>query len=304
MKIVKRILLGSLGMIIGLVILLAGSIAVDFVIGRERINAVTNTIIPGQNGAPDVRAYVTTPQGDGPFPVVIMIHEFFGLNERIVGKAEGLAQEGYLVVAPDTFRGSTTAWIPRAIYQVITNDSEQVNLDLDAVYAWIKSQPNALVNHIGIVGFCYGGRASLIYSLHNDQLAATVIFYGSPETDPQVLQALSGPVLGIFGGADNSIPLGDVRAFETALNLAGIPNEITIYENQPHAFVTNMDAIRSGGVQAEAWAQMLRFLEKNLKQDDTSREPTQHSAYEAPFEWRYYFMLAYEHTFGIASHPQ
>ena len=137
-----------------------------------------------------------------------------------------------------------------------------MNQDLDAVYAWLKSQPNALVNHTAIVGFCYGGRASLVYSLHNDQLAATVIFYGSPETDPEVLQALSGPVLGIFGGADNSIPR-NMRAFKTALNQAGIPNEITIYENQPHAFVTSMDAIRSGGVQAKAWAQMLRFLERN-----------------------------------------
>ncbi len=263
---------------------------------------MTNTTIPGQNGSPDVRAYVAAPQGDGPFPVVIMIHEFYGLNESIVGKAEGLAQEGYLVVAPDTFRGSTTAWIPRAIFQVITNNPEQVDQDLDAVYAWIETQPNALVNHTGIVGFCYGGRASLNYSLHNDRLAATVIFYGAPETDPQVLKALPGPVLGIFGGADNSIPVDDVRAFEVALDQAGVPNEITIYENQPHAFVTNMEAIRSGGVQAEAWAQMLGFLDQNLKQDNISREPTQTITYEAPFEWKYYLLLAYEHAFGTASH--
>ena len=302
MKIVKRILLGLLGIVIGLGILLAGSIVVDMVIGRERINAVTNTTIPGQNSSPDVRAYVATPPGGGPFPVVIMIHEFYGLNESIVGKAEGLAQDGYLVIAPDTFRGSTTAWIPRAIYQVITNNPEQVDQDLDAVYAWIETQPNARANHTGVVGFCYGGRASLNYSLHNDQLAATVVFYGAPETDPEVLEALPGPVLGIFGGADNSIPLADVSAFEVALDQAGIPNEITIYENQPHAFVTTMEAIRSGGVQAEAWAQMLNFLDQNLNQDNLSREPTQTTTYEAPFEWAYYLMLAYEHAFGTASH--
>jgi carboxymethylenebutenolidase len=266
MKIVKRILLGLLSLAMGLVILLAGSVAIDFAIGGERINAVTNTTIPGQNGGPDVRAYVATPPGDGPFPVVIMIHEFYGLNESIVGKAQGLAQEGYLVVAPDTFRGSTTAWIPRAIFQVITNKPEQVNQDLDSVYAWIEAQPNAVADRVGIVGFCYGGRASLSYSLHNDQLAATVIFYGSPVTDPQVLRSLPGPVLGIFGGADNSIPVEDVHAFEAALNQAGISNEIALYENQPHAFVTDMESIRSGGVQGQAWAQMLEFIEKNLKQ--------------------------------------
>ncbi len=302
MKIVRRILLGLLGIVVGLGILLAGSIVVDSIIGRERINAVTNTTIPGQNGSPDVRAYVAIPTGNGPFPVVIMIHEFYGLNESIVGKAEGLAQEGYLVIAPDTFRGATTAWIPRAIFQVITNNPAQVNQDLDAIYAWIAVQPNAFVNHTGIVGFCYGGRASLNYSLHNDQLAATVVFYGSPETDPQVLKALPAPVLGIFGGADNSIPVADVRAFEVALDQAGIPNEITIYENQPHAFVTNIEAIRSGGVQAEAWAQMLGFLDTHLGQDNATLEPAQQIAYEAPFEWRYYLLLAYEHAFGTASH--
>ncbi len=302
MKIARRIVVGTLIIALGFGILLAGSIIVDYAIGGERINAVTNTTIPGQNGAPDVRAYVATPPGSGPFPTVIMIHEFYGLNESIVGKAEGLAQEGYLVVAPDTFRGSTTAWIPRAIYQVITNNPQQVNQDLDAVYAWIENQPNAMGSQIGIAGFCYGGRASLNYSLHNDQLAATVIFYGAPETDPQVLEALPGPVLGIFGGADNSIPLENVRAFESGLNQVGVPNEITIYEDQPHAFVTDMEAIRAGGVQAEARAQMLAFLDQNLRQDNASREPAQFSDYNAPFEWEYYLMVAYEHAFGTARH--
>ena len=92
-----------------------------------------------------------------------------------------------------------------------------------------------------------------------------MIFYGTPETDPQLLRALPGPVLGIFGGADNSIPVEDVRAFDAALDQAGIPNEITIFAGQPHAFVTDIESIRSGGVQAQAWSQMLEFLEKNLK---------------------------------------
>jgi len=302
MKIVKRIALGLLILVLGFVLILAGSIAVDFIVGRDRINAVTNTTIPGKNGGPDVRAYVATPQGEGPFPVVIMIHEFFGLNQSIVGKARGLAEEGYLVVAPDTFRGSTTEWIPRAIYQVVTNKPEQVNEDLDSVYAWIDSQPNAAVNRIGVVGFCYGGRAALSYSLRNDQLAATVIFYGSPETDGEALRALPGPVLGIFGGADNSIPIDEVRAFDAALDEAHIQNEITIYEGQPHAFVTDIDSIRAGGVQGQAWAQMLAFLDKNLKQNGSSQTPVPHVSYHEPFEWKYYLMLAYEHAFGTASH--
>jgi carboxymethylenebutenolidase len=301
MKIIKRVLIGLIAVLLILVLFLVGSIAVDFAAGRNRISAVTNTTIPGQNGGPEVRAYVASPPGEGPFPAVIMIHEFYGLNESIVGKAEGLAQEGYLVVAPDTFRGSTTSWIPRAIFQVITTKPEQVNQDLDSIYAWIQRQPNVDTARTGIVGFCYGGRASLTYSLHNNRLNATGIFYGSPVTDPQALKALPGPVLGIFGGADQSIPVEEVRQFETALNQAGVRNEITIYEGQPHAFVHSIEEVRAGGVQGQAWAQMLAFFDQNLKGGGASSPSTSMPEYREPFAWRYYLMIAYEHAFGTAS---
>lgn len=301
MKWIKRIGLGLLIVLLSLIIIVAISIPADGLIGKERIDSVTNVSIPGVNGGPDVKAYVAKPEGRGPFPVVIMIHEFFGLNESIVGKAEGLAAEGYFVIAPDTFRGSTTSWIPRAIYQVITNSPVQVNADLDSVFAWLEFQPEVDPGLIGIAGYCYGGRTSLLYSLHNENIAATVVFYGSPVTDPEVLQSLPGPILGIFGGADMSIPVDDVKAFEAGLKEAGIPNEITIYEGQPHAFVTDIESIREGGVQAEAWNQMLEFLEKSLKINDSTHQISP-SAYEPAFPWQYYAMLVYEHAFGSASH--
>ncbi|MCX6783174.1 MAG: dienelactone hydrolase family protein [Candidatus Levybacteria bacterium] len=302
MRILKRIAMITVVVIVGFVLLLAGSISVDVIMGSQRIKVVSNTTVPGQKGSPDVRAFVAYPEGEGPFPAVIMIHEFYGLNESIVGKAKGLAKKGYVVVAPDTFRGSTTSWIPRAIYQIITNKPKQVNQDLDAVFAWIVSQPKIAVDRVGILGFCYGGRTSLAYSLHNDNLAATVIFYGSPETDAEILKALPGPVLGIFGGADNSIPIESVNAFKAALNHAGIPNEITIYEGQPHAFVADIESIRSGSVQAQAWTQMLQFLEKNLKKREAAYKPDTAISYSPPLNWEYYLVLAYEHAFGTASH--
>lgn len=301
MKLLKRIFLGLLILLASLVIFVVGSVLVDYAVGGERVMALANTIVPGANGEPDVLAYVAKPDGDGPFPTVIMIHEFFGLNESIIGKAEGLADEGYYVVAPDTFRGSTTTWIPRAIYQVISTPPERVNADLDSIYAWLESQPEVADDRIAIAGFCYGGRASLLYSLHNNKLAATVVFYGSPETDPEVLKNLPGPLLGIFGGADQSISVEDVNAFEAGLQAAGVQHEVTIYDGQPHAFVTDIESIRAGGVQAEAWAQMLAFLKENLK-NGSSGQNVQSIAYNAEFPWRYYAMLVYEHAFGSASH--
>lgn len=296
-KRIVRFLLVFTGLFI---IILVGSVLVDYAIGRDRLDALANITIPGVEGAPDVAAYVARPEGRGPFPVVIMIHEFFGLNESIISKARGLAEEGYLVVAPDTFRGSTTAWIPRAIFQVITTSPEQVDQDLDTVYAWIQSQPDVDASRTGVVGFCYGGRASLSYSLHNPGLAATVIFYGSPETDPQVLQSLPGPVLGIFGEADGSIPLGEVRDFEAALEQAGIPNQISIYEGQPHAFLTSMDAIRAGGAQGQAWQEMVDFLEIHLKQGGSTGQLGGGTDYRSPFALGYYARLVIEHTFRHA----
>ena len=302
MKIVRGILIGLGAALLGLVVFMVGSVLVDAAIGGQRLAAVTNATLPGSDGGPDVRAYVARPSGSGPFPVVIMIHEFFGLNESIVGKAQGLAEEGYLVVAPDTFRGSTTAWIPRAIYQVISTRPEQVNRDLDSVYAWLQTQPDADIRRVAIAGFCYGGRTSLLYSLHNPNLAATVVFYGSLETDPTVLKALPGPVLGIFGGADTSIPLDEVRAFDAALTQAAIPHEVTIYDGQPHAFVKDIASIRAGGVQGQAWAQMLAFLDQNVKNRSGWRAPATAGDYHAAFDWRYYAALVYEHAFGGGSH--
>jgi carboxymethylenebutenolidase len=302
MKKFKKVLLGILVLFVAFMVLLIGSIAVDYVIGADRLGSVTNAAIPGKNDGADVRAYVAKPQGDGPFPTVIMIHEFYGLNESILSKADLLAEEGYFVVAPDTFRGSTTSWIPRAIYQVITSNPENVNTDLDSVFAWLNSQPDVDADRIAIAGFCYGGRTSLVYSLHNNQLAATVIFYGSPETDPEVLKTLPGPVLGIFGGADQSIPVEEVKAFDAALTEAEVPHEITVYEGQPHAFVHDAQGIQAGGAQGEAWDQMLAFLETNLKNKSNLESDLVLSDYRAPFAWSYYLRLVYEHAFGTARH--
>jgi carboxymethylenebutenolidase len=302
MRLLKRVLLGILILVAAFILFLAGSIALDYAIGADRLDTVANLTIPGTAGAPDVRAYVAQPEGEGPFPTVIMIHEFWGLNESIAGKADLLAKEGYFVIAPDTFRGSTTGWVPRAIYQVISSKSENVIADLDSVYAWLESQPDVDTSRIAIAGFCYGGRTSLAYSLHNNQLAATVVFYGAPETDPAVLKTLPGPVLGIFGGADPSIPVEQVKAFDAALTEADVPHEITIYEGQPHAFVQDAQGIQAGGAQAEAWNQMLAFVEKNLKNRPTTQSKPPLSEYRAPFAWKYYLMLVYEHAFGTASH--
>lgn len=259
LKIVRAIII----LILGLALLLVGSIAVDALVGRDRLSQWTNTEIDNPDG-PGVGAYVAKPAGQGPFPAVIMIHEFWGLNEEIVGKAEALANEGFFVVAPDTYRGVSTRWIPRAIFQVVVTPQERVDSDLDAVFNWMTQQPEVRSDRIMVMGFCYGGGKALRYSLHNEELAATAVFYGAPIDDADVLRSLPGPVLGIFGTADVQISVEQVNAFEAALDHAGIPNQISLYQDQPHAFVTDIDSIRQGGPQGAAWDEFVTFLANTL----------------------------------------
>ena len=115
MRMFKRILAIVVVVLLALIGLLIGSVVVDALVGGSRIDSLVNTSIDSPNG-PAVKAHVATPQADGRFPAVIMIHEFWGLKEEIVGKAQALADQGYVVVAPDTYSGKTTNWIPRAIY--------------------------------------------------------------------------------------------------------------------------------------------------------------------------------------------
>lgn len=267
MRWVGRILLGVVVLILLVGTLIVGSVVVDGMLGRTRIDALVNTAIENPAG-PAVRAYVATPPGPGPHPAVIMLHEWWGLQAALHGKADALTAQGFVVVVPDTYRGVVTRWIPRAIYQVVTTPEARVNQDLDAVFDWLAAQPSVDATRIAVMGFCYGGGKALAYSLHSTRVAATGIFYGGLVTDPAELRRIPGPVLGIFGGADTSIPLSEVNAFASALEAVGVPHQISIYEGQPHAFVTDIEAIRRGGAQGEAWAELVGFLNDTLLATD------------------------------------
>jgi carboxymethylenebutenolidase len=193
-----------------------------------------------------------------------MIHEFWGMRDEIAGKAAALAQQGYVVVAPDTYRGATTSWIPRAIWLSLTTPDARVHADLDTVMAWLQAQPDVDPARIVVMGFCYGGGKALSYSLSPSAAAATLagtgIFYGTLESDPAVLARLPAPVLGIFGALDTRPAPADVAAFEAGLQQANIEHEITVYEGVGHAFVQSVEQIAADPTQAAAWTQFTEWL--------------------------------------------
>lgn len=265
-KIARTILLTIAGLLGLSVLALAGLIGYDTLFPGEKVAELTNVTYPGPDGI-TLQAYLAQPEGPGPHPAVLMVHEFYGLRKDIIKKADLLAKEGYVVLAVDAYRGKTTTLIPRAIWLVMTTPQERISADIDAGYTYLTGLPAVNPQRIGAVGFCFGGTQTLQLGIRNNQLAANVIYYGSGlVTQPAGLGSLgqTGPVLGIFGELDNSIPLEEVNAFQAAMQQRGITNTVTVYPGVGHAFV-NTESMDQPGPAQQAWQQMETFLAQNLQ---------------------------------------
>lgn len=241
---------------------------------------LANTRIPGPPGSGvEILAHVSTPSNceelikkgsKGPLPVLIMIHEFFGLNRSIVDKAKALSADlGCVVVAPDTFRGTVTGFIPKAIWLALTTPQDRVNDDLDAICSYVES--DVLEGGAGrkgdyklaVMGFCYGGGKAIRYTTQRRNDAATVVFYGSPVTDARDLKRLEHGVCGVYGRDDAQFSMKLLDEFKRALEEAKVDNEIKVYDGVGHAFWTDMEQVRRGDEpQAKAYVQCTTFLRR------------------------------------------
>ena len=257
MHLLRRILTILLAILAIAAVALVATVLIDRVRTDGRVESISNVRYAGPDG--DVLAYRSDPSGEGPHPAVVMIHEFWGLRASIAEKADALAAEGYVVVAPDAFRGVSVDWVPAAIWNVIGTPAEQVDADLRAVVDALAADPTVDRDRIVMMGFCFGGGAALRYSLSDPRLAGTGVFYGTLIDDPDRLANLPGPLLGIFGADDVSIPVASVESFQQALATAGVPYDVRIYDGVGHAFVSDMATIRAGGPAGEAWQTFLAW---------------------------------------------
>lgn len=228
------------------------------------LSKLVNTAATNAEGKP-VQAYLAVPEGKGPFPAVIMIHEWWGIRPDIVSKAQALSKEGFIVAAVDTYRGRTTSTPARAAVLAATRKDAVVNSDIDAWYHALSKRPDVTPGAIGITGFCYGGTRALYYAVHNPAVRATAVFYGSGVyTNAADMAGLKSPVLGIFGSLDKSLPPQKVAAFSNAIASLKLPLEIIIYAGEPHAFVKDYETIKTNAHQRDAWGRMVAFMKKNL----------------------------------------
>jgi carboxymethylenebutenolidase len=207
--------------------------------------------------------YVAMPARQGNFPGIILIHEWWGLNDNIKSMARGLASHGYVAMAVDLYAGQV-ATTPDGARQILLSFDEQKGIsNINSAANFLRQNYN--VTKIGTIGWCFGGSQSLNYALSGNKIDATVIYYGQPVMDTTKLSLIKWPVLGFFGENDQSIPVDKVRQFKSILDSIGVQNEIHIYLGLGHAFANPSGASYAPKETGDAWNKTLSFMDRYLQ---------------------------------------
>ena len=224
-------------------------------------------------------AYRAAPAGKTGLPVVLVVSEIFGVHEYIADTARRLARAGYLAIAPELFerQGDAQSYgeVSRLVAEVIDKVPDaQVMGDLDAAVKWAAANGGD-VSKLGVTGFCWGGRQTWLYSAHNRHVKAGVAWYGrlmgeqsqrTPQNPIDVAPKLAGPVLGLYGGADDGIPLASVERMKSALakgDPAARASRLVVYPDVPHAFHADYRASYRKEAAADGWKRALAWFKAN-----------------------------------------
>ncbi|MGO2568307.1 MAG: dienelactone hydrolase family protein, partial [Serratia proteamaculans] len=230
------------------------------------------TTIPSQGD--NLPAYIAKPADhSGPFPVVLVVQEIFGVHEHIQDVCRRLAKQGYLAIAPELYfrQGDAKDYTDISeLFQklVLKVPDRQVLADLDHAAHWAMRHGGD-AGKLAITGFCWGGRITWLYAAHNPQLKAAVAWYGklvgektlnSPKHPIDVATQLSAPVLGLYGGQDTSIPLDSVESMRQAIRAANAEAEIVVYPEAGHAFYADYRPSYDAEASTDGWQRMLAWF--------------------------------------------
>ena len=223
-------------------------------------------VIYGEVGGKPVHGYLAKPKtARGPLPGLIVIQEWWGLNDNIRAMTRRLAGEGYQTLAVDLYGGekADTPDAAMKLMNAVMQNRPAAEENLKHAAAYLERQG---VTKLGVIGWCFGGGWSLATALlMPDKIKATVIYYGHLETDPAKLAALKSPITGFFGAEDKSIPVATVKEFESAMRKLGKPVEIKIYDGAGHAFANPSGGNYRPAAAKDAWERTAAFLAKYLK---------------------------------------
>jgi len=227
--------------------------------------------IPVKDGK--IPAYFARPAGAGPFPIVLVNEEVFGIHRYIADICRRLAKQGYLAIAPEVFarfpdyqQMTTSMDVVRANMAKLPD--EQVIGDVDAALAWAVANKGD-GNRVAVTGFCRGGRTTWLYAAHNPKVKAAVAWYGNVLGNPSALQPktatdlageLKAPLLGLYGSADQGIPVASVEAAAAKAKAAGRKVEIVVYPDAPHGFHADYRPTYRKDAAEDAWKRMLAFF--------------------------------------------
>lgn len=212
--------------------------------------------------------YLAVPAGEGPFPALVIIHEWNGLVDRVRQVADDFAAEGYVTLAVDLYSGETGSNPEEniALMNAATADMASVVANLDTAVDYLRDRPD-VTGRVGAMGWCFGGGIALSFGLDGENHEATAIFYGRLLEDPDVLAGLDHEVYGTFGRLDSGPPPEQVEAFEAALRTAGIESDVHIYDDVGHGFWLRIDEDTETRSAAglDAWQRLKAYLDRTLR---------------------------------------
>lgn len=207
--------------------------------------------------------YLARQEGADPQPGVVVIQEWWGLNEHIEDVTRRFAREGFVALAPDLYHGTVVSEPDEARKLVMELDMQEAVREIQQAIAFLLEQDYVAGPDVGIVGFCMGGGLVLQTALTEEDLGAVVAFYGQP-LSPEQADEVTAPVLGLYGAEDSGIPVDSVRTMESALEEAGIENEFHIYEGAGHAFFNDTGQSYHPDAAADAWPRALDWFRNHL----------------------------------------
>ncbi|MFQ3592083.1 MAG: dienelactone hydrolase family protein [Gemmataceae bacterium] len=230
---------------------------------------VTGTTVKFKSGSEDVVGFLAQPEGEGPFPAIVVIQEWWGLNDWIKIQARRLAAQGYVALAPDLYRGKVTEDMKVASQLLKGLPPERALRDLKAATDYLANHKAVNKDKLAVIGWCMGGGYALELSVAEPRLRACIICYGRVTADEAKLKPLQATVLGVFGKEDKGIPIKNVRAFGEALKKLDKKVEALGEYEAGHGFMRESNGSKPNPEYREAeakkaWAAIESFLKKEL----------------------------------------
>ena len=234
--------------------------------GTLRASPAKSEMVTFPSGNDSVGGYLVLPDSSGRHPAIIAIHEWWGLNDWVKEEAQKLAEQGYVVLAVDLYRGKVAATSDEAHELMRGLPQDRGVRDLQAAVDYLAARSDVDKTKIGSIGWCMGGSFSIQFAVAEPRLAATVVNYGALPTDPAAIAKIHAAVLGNFGAEDRGIPPASVQAFEKAMKDAGKSVDVKIYDGAGHAFENSNNKTGYRPVAAkDAWERITRFFRATLK---------------------------------------